>query len=99
MKMKLIKDKYSAARGGQSKLLDICCDHCKKHLFYYQKDGPGALKRMYIDRICEFGEIGLDKDLVCPNCGRLLAIHITFEKENRPALRLFVGSIIKKAAK
>jgi len=98
-KIKLKHDKYSVARGGHSKLLDICCGHCKKHLFYYQKDGSGALKRMYLDRIFESGEISLDKYLVCPNCNRILAVHIIFEKENRPALRLFVGAIIKRMVK
>lgn len=97
--IKFKNDKYKAVRGGDSKLLDIHCDHCKKHLFYYQKDGPGTLKRMYIDRIFEAGDIKLNKDLVCPNCKRTLAVHIIFNKENRPALRLFVGAIIKKTVK
>ena len=33
------------------RLLDISCAKCDTHLFYYQKDGPGMLKRMYLDRI------------------------------------------------
>lgn len=95
MKIKFKNDKYRKARGGYSRLLSISCEHCKKHLFYYQKDGPGLLKRMYLDRIIE-SNLDMSKDLVCPECQKLLAVRIMYEKENRPALRLFVGSVIKK---
>ncbi|MDQ5929971.1 MAG: hypothetical protein QG594_1753, partial [Bacteroidota bacterium] len=47
MDIKFKNDKYKKARGGVSALLDIKCAHCGSHLFFYQKDGPGALKRMY----------------------------------------------------
>lgn len=77
-------------------MLDISCEHCGRHLFYYQKDGPGILKRMYLDRIFESDGIKLDTNLICPQCKRLLAVPIIYEKENRPALRLFVGAITKK---
>lgn len=97
--IKLKKDKYLASRGGKSKLLDICCDHCRKHLFYYQKDGPGVLKRMYIDRIIDPKTIKLNKDLVCPYCNRILAKLIIWEKEERAALRLFVGAVVKRTVK
>lgn len=98
-KIKLKNDKYRSVRGGHSKLLDIRCDHCKKHLFYYQKDGPGVLKRMYIDRIFKSGNINLKKDLACPYCMRVLAVSIIFKKESRLAQRLFVGSIVKRTVK
>ena len=99
MKIKFKNDKYKKARGGYSRLLDISCEHCGEHLFFYQKDGPGILKRMYIDRISESEEIKLDTNLVCPKCKRTLAILIIYEKENRPALRLFVGAVTKKIVK
>lgn len=94
-KIKLKKDKYVKVRGGYSKLLDIMCEHCGAHLFYYQKDGPGALRRMYLDRIFEPKDIDIKKDLVCPYCKRLVAVQMIFEKEKRPALRLFVGAVTK----
>ena len=79
-------------------MLDISCEHCQKHLLFYQKDGPGLLKRMYLDRI-----IGCDIDtstnLICTGCNKLLAVAVIYEKENRPALRLFVGAITKKIIK
>ena len=99
MKIKFKNDKYKKIRGGYSRLLDIFCEHCGKHLFYYQKDGPGILKRMYIDRIFEPGNTKLDRVLTCPNCKRTLAVPIIYEKENRPALRPFVGVIAKRIVK
>jgi hypothetical protein len=51
MKNKFINDKYKKVRGGYSRLLDITCEKCGNHVCYYQKDGPGILKRMYFDRI------------------------------------------------
>lgn len=104
--MKLKSDKYKKARGGNSKLFDISCAHCRNHLCFYQKDGPGLLKRMYIDRISDSSYEGLQncslKDipqLVCSNCKRLLGVPIIYEKEQRLALRLFVGAVSKKTIK
>ncbi len=53
MKTRLKSDKFRKARGGRSKVLNIGCEKCGKHLFKYQKDGPGILKRLYLDRISE----------------------------------------------
>jgi hypothetical protein len=99
MKIKFKNDKYKKSRGGYSRFLDISCEHCGNHLFYYQKDGPGILKRMYVDRISQSGGIKLDTNLICPKCYRVLAALFIYEKENRPALRLFVGAITKKIVK
>lgn len=99
MKIKFKNDKYKKARGGYSRLLSISCEHCDLHLFNYQKDGPGMLKRMYIDRISESGDMDLNTNLVCPSCKKLLAVPTIYEKENRPALRLFVGAVTKKIVK
>ena len=54
---------------------------------------------MYLDRIFEANGIDIQKDLVCPSCKRLIAVQMVFEKEKRPALRLFVGAIIKGTVK
>lgn len=90
-------DKYKKARGGWSRMLDICCEHCGSHICFYQKDGPGPLKRMYHDRIDGFST--KNNKLECPKCESVLGIGITYEKENRSAYRLFVGSITKKIVK
>jgi hypothetical protein len=89
-------DKYSQARGGWSRVLDISCEY-GHHVCYYQKDGPGPLKRMYVDRM-----IGLkpaEKVLTCPTCNHELGIKITYVKENRLAYRLFQSSVTKKIVK
>lgn len=90
-------DKYKKARGGWSRMLDISCEHCGNHICFYQKDGPGPLKRMYHDRISDFPTNS--SQLVCTGCGSVLGVGIIYEKENRPAYRLFVGSITKKIVK
>ncbi len=96
--MKLKNDKYKHARGGYSRLLRICCQKCDAEICRYQKDGPGALRRMYIDRISEPTVSLVRKDLTCPN-GHLLGIKIIYEKEDRPAFRLIADSFIKKIVK
>lgn len=94
-KPKLFKnDKYKKARGGKSRLLALACEKCGKHLCFYQKDGPGILKRLYLDRISGFDSKA--KNLICPNCHELLGVAVIFKKENRPAYRLFAGAVVKK---
>ncbi len=92
------KDKYKKVRGGYSRLLQISCQKCSKQICKYQKDGPGNLRRMYIDRILENKVPIIDKNLNCSE-GHLIGIKIIYEKENRPAFRLFVDSVIKKIIK
>ncbi len=93
----LKNDKYRKARGGHSRILDISCAKCGTHLFNYQKDGPGILKRTYLDRILG-SKVG-KSNLLCPKCKELLGVPIIYKKENRPAIRLFEGAVSKKIAK
>ncbi len=93
----MINDRYKKARGGWSRFLDICCENCGKHICYYQKDGPGHLKRMYFDRMQGF-DIA-DDTLICPQCKETLGTKIIYKKEDRQAYRLFVGSVTKKIVK
>lgn len=87
-------DTYSQARGGWSRILDISCEKCEQHVCFYQKDGPGPLKRMYVDRIID--KIPAGKVFICPNCKQELGIQITYKKENRLAYRLFQDSVKKR---
>ena len=88
--MKIKKDKYKSARGGYSRLLNIKCRRCNTHLLTYQKDGPGNLRRMYLDRIYEPKELtNLQKlplknikILNCKNCKEILGTPYTYKKEN-----------------
>lgn len=91
---KLKNDKFRRKRGGHSRLLDVCCEKCGAHICYYQKDGSGILKRMYLDRIFDLNKHG--KFLKCEKCQQVLGVSIIYEKEKRPAFRLFVGAVTKK---
>ena len=99
-------DKYKKTRGGYSRLLDVSCAKCGTHLFYYQKDGPGILKRTYLDRIygskkymyLEHVTLKGVPQLVCSNCKQLAGVPINYAKEQRLAYRLFVGAVSKKIA-
>ena len=88
------RDGFSRARGRSSRILDITCEHSNQHITFYQKDGPGILKRMYVDRFIDLAPSG--RELKCNNCKTILGTEIIYKKENRPAYRLFVGSITKK---
>ena len=64
MAYQFIQDAYQARRGGSSRVLDVCCEGCAKHVTFYQKDGPGSLRRMYVDRFIDMTPAG--DELCCP---------------------------------
>jgi len=76
-------------------MLDISCGECGAHICNYQKDGPGALRRMYLDRIMNTHASLERKDFRC-RCKHLLGVKMMYEKEKRPAFRLFVDAVSKK---
>lgn len=98
MSEKFKNDKFRRVRGGYSRLLVISCEKCGAEVCKYQKDGPGALRRMYIDRIRESKVSLLRKDLSCLK-QHLLGVRVVYEKENRPAYRLFVDAVKKTIIK
>lgn len=53
---------------------------------------------MYLDRIVESGNVA-GKSLVCGKCKHLLGVRYIYEKEKRPAFRLFEGAVTKKIVK
>ena len=100
-------DAYKQARGGYARLLAVSCATCGTHLFYYQKDGPGIVKRLYLDRIYQSNVYeGLQHralqhipQLLCPQCGEHLGMPIIYQKEQRLAFRLFAGAVTTKISK
>ena len=104
---KLKKDKYKKARGGYSRFLEIKCEKCKNTLALYQKDGPGPLRRMYVDRIfspeklANLQNVAIKKipNLICLKCKQIIGIPYIYQKEKRPEFRLFEGSVTKKVKK
>jgi hypothetical protein len=92
-------DKFKGSRGGYSRWLLLSCEKCKTKLMIYQKDGPGILKRLYLDRIFFLtGRKRTDK-FECKKCKLALGTYMIYEKENRAAYRLFAGAIEKKIMK
>lgn len=62
----------------------------------YQKDGPGILKRLYLDRIAFPNDFNGKRELVCKKCKTVLGVPMNYKKENRAAYRVFVGAITKR---
>lgn len=94
MNTKLKSDRFRRARGGWARVLRLRCAACGRTLFDYQKDGPGPIKRLYLDRISPTPHV--TKSLVCPGCKTLLGTHMIYKKERRPAFRMYQNAIIKK---
>ncbi|MEK9131399.1 MAG: hypothetical protein AAB447_00640 [Patescibacteria group bacterium] len=92
-------DKFKKSRGGHSWWLLLSCEKCKMQLMIYQKDGPGILKRLYLDRIVSLDDLKEKERLECKKCKTVLGIYTIYQKENRPIYRLFVGAIEKKIIK
>lgn len=103
----LKRDKYKSKRGGHSRLCDIHCRACNQFTLVYQKDGPGNLLRLYMDRISEpasltgLEHIDIDKIemLRCSGCNKLLGTPYIYEKERRKAFRLHTNAVIKRQKK
>lgn len=101
------KDEYSLIRGGYSRLLNIYCRKCDNLVAIYQKDGPGNLRRMYIDRILypiyltkfQKNQIQDIPNLNCEKCNEILGTPYIFIKEQRKAFRLYQDSVTKKVRK
>lgn len=94
-------DRYRKNRGGHSRWLLLYCEKCKNSIAIYQKDGPGILKRLYLDRIAIPKELvnKSNKNLICKKCKTILGAQVIYDKENRLAYRLFAGAIGKKVIK
>ena len=107
MDMKFKSDKYRKSRGGYSRFLNVLCEHCGVKILVYTKDGPGPLKRLYLDRIftpenlANFQKLSVNKipNLTCSKCKSVLAVPYIYKKEQRKAYRLFVGAVTKKITK
>ena len=80
-------------------MVNLHCRVCDCMFATYQKDGPGALKRLYFDRIKPVGPETLDMHtgvLKCPGCKEPLAVPYVYKKENRDALLVLNRMVVKK---
>jgi len=104
MNMKI--DKYLKKRGGTAHMIYVVCAKCNQKVLYYQKDGPGWLKRCYLNRIFAPSDLELlqyDKkikkpqnlpDLIC-SCGTIIGKPI-IHKDGRLAYKLERKSFLRK---
>jgi hypothetical protein len=95
------KDKYFRERGGTAKIINVNCMNCGRLLFVYQKDGPGWLKRCYLNRILspeKYSNLQKDKkinkpsdldNLIC-ECGNIIGSPMQY-KDKRLAFSLIRG--------
>ena len=103
---KLRRDKYMSFRGGSSAFYNIYCSHCRHWLLLYQKDGPGNLFRLYLNRTHAPESLAgrshsVSKSsnfpgLKCTHCQALIGAPMIYKPEGRPAFRLIHGTIVKK---
>lgn len=98
---------HREGRGGYGRLFAVSCATCGTHLFYYQKDGPGIVKRLYLDTIYQSHAYeGLQHralqdlpHLLCLQCREHLGIPMISQKEQRLAFRLFARAVTPKIRK
>ncbi len=105
------RDSYRRERGGTSVILIVSCANCEQPIMQYQKDGPGALLRCYLDRILFPKNLSsLQKNpnvtstatmpqLECPSCKAHIGTPMVYEKEKRLAYRLIPNTYKKKKDK
>jgi ribosomal protein S27E len=104
MKREFFSDKRREVRGGSAQMLELSCAKCGHKFFHYQKDGPGPLLRLYLDRIhapkkfvgLQNKPLGSLKVIGCLDCGRLIAMPQMYKAEKRKAYRVFQGALKKK---
>jgi len=102
--MEFKKDEYRKSRGNYSRKLILCCRVCKNKVAEYQKDGPGNLRRMYLDRIispkelASFYFVPINKIPVfkCKKCKEDLGTPYIYKKEKRKAFKLYQDVLVKK---
>lgn len=106
-KLKFKRGKFKSSRGGCSRLLDLYCQKCNSLVATYQKDGPGNLLRLYMDRIMspenlvglQYKNIKDTLPLRCGNCELIIGMPYIYEREKRKAFRIVHDTVIKKIRK
>lgn len=107
MNFEFKKDKYKHARGTHSRLLNLFCRVCGEKIIIYQKDGPGNLRRIYLNRIfspkkwtnLESKSLNAVPKISCPKCKEDIATPYLYKKENRKAFKVYQDALIKKVRK
>jgi hypothetical protein len=101
------KDKFLRKRDNISQVIRICCAKCGKVILVYQKNGRGALRRLYSNRILTPENLSFLQDnvesvkqlkpLVC-ECKNVIGVPM-LHWEGRLAFRLINGTFTKEQHK
>jgi hypothetical protein len=88
--LKIKRDKYFRKRGSYFRIIKVKCSKCGKVLFLYQKDGPGWLKRCYLNRIISKNKFKPGK----LKCCQIIGLPIK-HKDGREAYKLIRGKFTR----
>jgi len=105
--MQFKKDIFTVNRWNYSRRINLHCHKCDHIFATYQKDWPWNLRRLYFDRIMspktltKLVEQNLESipNLRCWNCNFEIWVPYIYEKENRPAFRIYQDAIKKSIRK
>lgn len=95
-KIKFTNDKYTKGRGKFSKRVTIKCVNCAEIVFSYQKEGNGAIEKLYFDNILDNFAVKKDAKLICPKCEKVLGSRFIFGKDKKMAFKVYPGAIFYK---
>jgi hypothetical protein len=96
MKKTFTSDKYTKGRGNFSKRVEIRCVNCATTIFNYQKEGHGAIEKMYFDNILDNFMVKKEEILLCSNCEKVLGKRFVFGNEKKLAFKVYPGAIYYK---
>lgn len=96
MKQIFTSDKYTKGRGNFAKKVEIRCVNCAEQLFNYQKEGHGAIEKLFFDLILDNFVVKKEVVLSCPKCEKVLGKRFVFGVEKKQAFKVYPGAIYWK---
>jgi hypothetical protein len=96
MNTKYVNDKYTKGRGSFSKRVEVKCVNCATIQFTYQKDGNGAIEKIFFSNILDNFGVKKDSKLICPKCKKLLGTRFVFGVTKKIAFKIYPGAIYYK---
>lgn len=93
MKKIFTSDKYTKGRGSFSKQVAIKCVNCSEIIFNYQKEGNGAIEKLFLDSILDNFIVKKKAKLTCPKCEKVLGVRFVFGKDKKMAFKVYPGAI------
>ena len=91
--IKFTNDKYTKGRGKFSKRVAVKCVNCAEIIFNYQKEGNGAIEKLFFDNILDNFAVKKEAKLICPKCEKVLGSRFVFGKDKKSAFKVYPGAI------